>query len=253
MGTVTGNQLPRGWSGKMSAGRDTPQNRIPRKRLWQVLRLLSGEVPKLLSLLGSESLFAGPVVKGKKKSSFIADTGAGAHLVQEKPELEVFECEPVELATAIGPIKVNRVTKIRNQGLPGQRLAYVLEHSPDVLSVGCLVDLEEFGLEWFKSTGCRLWFPGRLQFAQLPIRDGVPFLEDGLKIITATPAFPVEAVAEGESVAVPQEVGENPAMLEIQGEAGAAVPQEVGENPAVLAGAPKDKWRYRKHTHTPAC
>ena len=32
---------------------------------------------------------AGPVVKGRKNNSCIADTGAGAQLVQEKPELEL--------------------------------------------------------------------------------------------------------------------------------------------------------------------
>ena len=75
---------------------------------------------------------------------FVADTGAGVHLACNKPKLETFAGPPVRLLSAGGPLESSLLTAVTLQGLPGSRTAVVLEATPDVLSLGLLVQDEHF-------------------------------------------------------------------------------------------------------------
>ena len=74
---------------------------------------------------------------------YVADTGAGVHLAKLRPGIATEQCAPVPLMAADGLIESSLVTNVLLKCLPGSRQALVLSNTPDVLSIGCLVEQEK--------------------------------------------------------------------------------------------------------------
>ncbi len=122
---------------------------------------------------------------------FIIDSGSGLHLCQAREGQETFAQDSVALSTAGGIVKSARGTIIDLGSLPGHRSATVLKATPDVLSLGLLVDKEAYAFMWHKAADgksiARLFLPGFASFLDLPVLNNVPYITADL-VPQVTPA-----------------------------------------------------------------
>ena len=90
--------------------------------------------------------------------AFMLDTGSGQHLVgrsQVSDETNITKVDPknsLRLRTAAGIITCNWQTRIHIRQLDIWVVAWVLEESPLILSVGKLVEQNGFDFAWKHST-----------------------------------------------------------------------------------------------------